>query len=293
MDLQGRGDGDVGERHIAKAVEAAGGLRGNAINDVQTLRHLAKDRVAWACGALEIQELVVHQIHKKLGGGRVGFGGAGHGDRAAQVGGAVFFGLQNDRRALPGFFDQACGIATGLHDKAGDHAVEQRLGVVAAVDIAQKIVDRDGRIGWVQLQDDGVAAGGQQHLGLGHGQGGGIHRVALGGLDGEHKVAHLGYFAIEHRHIGRAGAGKAGGGAGPAGIDLHGVAQVGAAQVDGGRAPVLQRGDLDGRDLGFDVAGAAATTGKNQGQAERPKKLFIHRESASPLETVACENAAL
>ena len=62
-----------------------GGYEANFVHHVHAADHLAKHRVAMAIWRRRIEPTVVHQVDKKLRGGGVGVGRAGHGNGAAVV----------------------------------------------------------------------------------------------------------------------------------------------------------------------------------------------------------------
>ena len=104
-----------------------------------------------------VQKTVVSHIDKKLGGGRVGLAGTGHGHGV----GFVF-------EAVIGFVVHRFGgfslLHAGLHAAALDHearndAVEYGVVVVSVFHIFNEVIDALGRFFGVQFQGDNAVIG--------------------------------------------------------------------------------------------------------------------------------------
>ena len=116
-----------------------------------------------AVGLGGVEVVVVLHIDEELRGGRVGVAGAGHGHGVFVVLQAVA-GLQRNRRTC-GFLLQVGGEATALDHEAVDHAVEHGAVVVLVVHILQKVGNRFGGLGRVELQHDVTGRRGQLDAG--------------------------------------------------------------------------------------------------------------------------------
>src|SRR5258706_9899419 len=152
----GRVDDHVFHRRVGVPLAAAGGDRGDLIDDLQTGDHAAKDRVAMVARAV-IEKLVVLEIHEELRGGAVRGIGARHGQRAALIQQAIA-GFVPDRWAR-GLLRKISRQAAALDHEAGHNAVKDGAVEKALLDVLAEI--RDGQRRVLVEQFDGEAAVGR------------------------------------------------------------------------------------------------------------------------------------
>lgn len=179
---------------------------------------------------------------------------------------------------MPRFFDQPGGVATALHHKTGDHAVEQGVLVIALAHVVEEVLHGDGGLGGVEFQGNAAQAGVKGNLGLGHLESGGVDGLAIEVLNGQGHIAYGFDAAVEDQQLGGAGGREAGRGAATCGVYTQVSAQVFATQVDGGGVAVAQNFGLDGCDGGEEPSLPAAGAEQKQ-QAEREAfEKFVHGE---------------
>ena len=129
------------------------------VDDVLPAGDLAEHAVAPALRArpLVVEKVVVGDVDEELRGRRMRVGRARHRDRVALVLEAVagFVGDRRARRLLlhPGRH------AAALDHEAVDHAVEDRVVVVAVAHVLQEIGDGRGRVLGVELERDVAVVG--------------------------------------------------------------------------------------------------------------------------------------
>jgi len=97
----------------------------------------------------------------------VGIHGAGHGDGAAVIGKTVV-GFVLDGGA-GGLLVHAGAKAAALDHEAGDHAMENGVGIKAVIHILQEVGDGVGSLVGEELDQDVARGRFQQHGGIGHG----------------------------------------------------------------------------------------------------------------------------
>ena len=123
---------------------------GDLVDDVEALGDLAEDGVAGAL-LVGVEHAVVDEVEEELGGGAVGIGGAGHGDRAAQVLEAAGGRFVGDGRVV-GDFGHVGLEAAALDHEAGNDAVEDGAVVGLLVHVAEEVGDGLGRLFGVELR---------------------------------------------------------------------------------------------------------------------------------------------
>jgi len=154
------------DRHVLVKALGHGGHGLDGVDHFLALHHLAEHGIAPALGIFGgvIQEGVVGHVDEKLGRGRMGLAGAGHGDGIGLVLEAVV-GFVGDG-GVGGLFLEVFVHAAALDHEAVDHAVEHRAVIMAGLDVGQKVFNRDRRLFLIQLQDDLALAGRQLYHGF-------------------------------------------------------------------------------------------------------------------------------
>ncbi len=152
-------DDDVVLRHVVVEALAARLHALDGVHDLGALHDLAEHGVAPALGGRSgvVQEAVVGHVDEELRGGRVRIAGAGHGHGVVVVLQAVLRLVLDGR--IGALLVHAGLEAAALDHEAGDHAVEDRVVVVALLHVGEEVFRRLGRLLGVEFEDDHAVAG--------------------------------------------------------------------------------------------------------------------------------------
>ena len=153
------GDNDVFNRHVLMAAAIAGFDAADFVDDLGAGRNLAEYAVTPALGTWRgvIEEIIVGNIDEELRSRRMRVAGARH-RHCVTIVLQFVVGPVLDRRA-GGFLFHAGLEASALNHEAVDHAMEDRVVIVAAFDVGDEIFRRDGRFGGVELDTDDAVIG--------------------------------------------------------------------------------------------------------------------------------------
>jgi hypothetical protein len=114
-----------------------------------------------------VEEIVVVDVDKELGAGRVRIVGASHGNGAYGVGGAAF-GLGLSTLVLDGracwLFHITSVIASTLDHEVIDHTVKNRTVVMAITHIGHKVLNGVGCFVGIEFHHKFARGGGEFHL---------------------------------------------------------------------------------------------------------------------------------
>src|ERR1700722_2127605 len=122
-------------RFVDRAVLTRGDIA-DAIDHVHAVDHAAEDRITPTRG-IGIERGVVVQIHIELTIASMRILAAGQTHRAPHIAQAIArFVVYSERRGFGGVVDIE---AAALNDETGDYAVNQRVGVMAGIDVGQNI----------------------------------------------------------------------------------------------------------------------------------------------------------
>ena len=129
------------------------------LHRVHAFHHPAERRVAPALGGAGavVQEIVVGDVDEELGGGGVGIGGSGHGDRSAVVLSAPVRFVADGRASLR--LLELGGEPPALDHEARDHPVKDGAVVEPVTDVGEEVLHRLGPGGRIELQDERSVAG--------------------------------------------------------------------------------------------------------------------------------------
>ncbi|KPX48932.1 hypothetical protein ALO37_102785 [Pseudomonas savastanoi pv. glycinea] len=136
------------------------------VDDISAFDHFTEYSVTPALNGLGavVQEGVVSPVDEELRRGRMRLHGAGHGDAVLLVRQTVV-GFVLDAWALVFLFFHARLETAALNHEVTDYTVENRVFVVASVNVFDEVGYGQWRLFCVQLQNDVAVVGGQLYFG--------------------------------------------------------------------------------------------------------------------------------